>query len=61
VSDRVNGDRRTWKDTVIAYPEEIMRITDRFDIAGLYVWYCHILEHEDDEMMWPYRVLPADP
>lgn len=45
-----------WKDTVIAYPDEITRIKARFDIAGLYVWHCHILEHEDNEMMRPYRV-----
>ncbi len=50
-----------WKDTVIAYPEEITRIKARFDLAGLYVWHCHILEHEDNEMMRPYRVLPAYP
>jgi len=47
-----------WKDTVIAYPEEITRIKARFDIAGLYVWHCHILEHEDNEMMRPFRVRP---
>lgn len=47
-----------WKDTVIAYPKEITRIKARFDIAGLYVWHCHILEHEDNEMMRPYRVEP---
>ncbi len=47
-----------WKDTVIAYPGEITRIKARFDIAGLYVWHCHILEHEDNEMMRPYRVKP---
>ena len=26
---------------------------------GRYVWHCHILEHEDNEMMRPYEVLPA--
>jgi spore coat protein A, manganese oxidase len=26
--------------------------------AGRYVWHCHILEHEDNEMMRPYQVLP---
>jgi spore coat protein A len=26
--------------------------------AGRYVWHCHILEHEDNEMMRPYEVLP---
>src|SRR5262249_26056567 len=46
-------------DTVIAYPGEVTRIRARFDIAGLFVWHCHILEHEDNEMMRPYRVMPA--
>jgi spore coat protein A, manganese oxidase len=23
------------------------------------VWHCHILEHEDNEMMRPYDILPA--
>lgn len=45
------------KDTVIAYPEMITRIKARFDLPGLYVWHCHIVEHEDNEMMRPYRVL----
>lgn len=47
-----------WKDTVIAYPDEITRIKARFDLPGLYVWHCHIVEHEDNEMMRPYRVKP---
>ena len=45
-----------WKDTVIAYPGEITRLKAKFDIAGLYVWHCHIIEHEDNEMMVPYCV-----
>jgi FtsP/CotA-like multicopper oxidase with cupredoxin domain len=45
-----------WKDTVIAYPEEVTRVRALFDIAGLYVWHCHILSHEDNEMMVPYCV-----
>jgi FtsP/CotA-like multicopper oxidase with cupredoxin domain len=45
-----------FKDTVIVYPGEITRIQATFDIAGLYVWHCHILEHEDNEMMRPYCV-----
>ena len=47
-----------FKDTVIAYPDEITRVKARFDIAGLYVWHCHIVEHEDNEMMRPYHVGP---
>ena len=46
------------KDTVIAYPGEITRSKATFDRAGLFVWHCHILEHEDNEMMRPYRVGP---
>jgi FtsP/CotA-like multicopper oxidase with cupredoxin domain len=45
-----------FKDTVISYPGEITTVKARFDIAGLYVWHCHILEHEDNEMMRPYVV-----
>ena len=46
-----------YKDTVIAYPDQITRIKARFDIPGLYAWHCHIVEHEDNEMMRPFRVL----
>lgn len=48
-----------WKDTVVVYPGELTRVKARFDIAGLFVWHCHILEHEDNEMMRPFRVGPA--
>jgi bilirubin oxidase len=47
-----------FKDTVIAYPGEITRIKAKFDIPGLFVWHCHIVEHEDNEMMRPYFVGP---
>ncbi|MHB8811375.1 MAG: multicopper oxidase family protein [Desulfobulbaceae bacterium] len=45
-----------WKDTVIAYPGEVTTVAATFDIPGLYVWHCHIVEHEDNEMMVPYCV-----
>jgi spore coat protein A len=48
-----------YKDTVVVYPGELTRVKARFDIAGLFVWHCHILEHEDNEMMRPFRVGPA--
>ncbi|HMM41808.1 MAG TPA: multicopper oxidase [Thermomicrobiales bacterium] len=44
------------KDTVIAYPGQVTRIAATFDLAGLYVWHCHIVEHEDNEMMRPLVV-----
>ena len=46
------------KDTVIAYPGEMTRVKALFDRPGLFVWHCHILEHEDNEMMRPYRIGP---
>ena len=44
------------KDTVIAYPDEVTRVKATFDLPGLYVWHCHIVEHEDNEMMRPFHV-----
>jgi spore coat protein A, manganese oxidase len=49
-----------WKDTVRADPGMVTRIVVPFEgYAGRYVWHCHILEHEDNEMMRPYEVLPT--
>ena len=44
------------KDTVISYPGEVTRIRAHFDRRGQFVWHCHSLEHEDHEMMRPFRV-----
>ena len=49
------------KDTVIAYPGEVTRVRITFGLGGQYVWHCHIVEHEDNEMMRPYRVGPKQP
>jgi spore coat protein A len=47
-----------WKDTVRADPGMITRIIIPFEgFVGRYVWHCHILEHEDNEMMRPYEVI----
>jgi len=48
------------KDTVIAYPGGITRVKARFDRPGQFVWHCHILEHEDNEMMRPLAVGPQE-
>ncbi len=45
-----------WKDTAIMYPGEVTRIIAKFDRPGEYVWHCHILSHEDHEMMRPLVV-----
>jgi spore coat protein A len=50
-----------WKDTVIAYPGQVTRLRLRFTNPGQFVWHCHIVEHEDNEMMRPYRIGPLQP
>ena len=57
-----------WKDTVIVYSQQITVIRVRFaqqdgsdfpfdaTTGPGYVWHCHILEHEDNEMMRPYII-----
>jgi spore coat protein A, manganese oxidase len=47
-----------WKDTVQMNPGEVTIIKARFDLPGRYVWHCHILEHEEHDMMRPFLVLP---
>ena len=50
-----------FKDTVIAYPGQVTRIRAQFNNPGQFVWHCHIVEHEDNEMMRPYRIGPEQP
>jgi len=53
----VDDNEKGPKDTVRANPNQVARIKANFDIAGKYVWHCHILEHEDNDMMRPYDVV----
>jgi spore coat protein A len=60
-----------WKDTALMYAGEVTTIRIRFapqdgstfnfdaTVGPGYVWHCHILEHEDNEMMRPYVVTTA--
>lgn len=50
-----------WKDTAIMYPGEVTTVIAMFDRPGRYVWHCHILSHEDHEMMRPFHVQPNIP
>lgn len=52
-----NPEEAGWKDTVKAAPGEVVRIIANYDLPGEYVWHCHILEHEDHEMMRPFIVV----
>jgi len=62
---------QAWKDTIQMRPGEVTTIRVRFapiDGTGTYpfvatsgpgyVWHCHIIDHEDNEMMRPYQVVP---
>ena len=49
-----------WKDTAPVYPNQVMRVITKFeDYAGRYVYHCHILEHEENEMMRQFQVVHA--
>jgi len=62
-----SNERPARKDTVKSYPGYVTRVIMRFDLPHgapvtpgqelVYVWHCHILEHEDNEMMRPYKVI----
>jgi o-aminophenol oxidase len=48
------------KDTVRVNRNEVVDIVVRFNVfAGRYMYHCHILEHEDHDMMRPFVVMPA--
>lgn len=52
---------RGWKDIVSAPSAEITRVIMKFSpYTGHYVWHCHILEHEDYDMMRPLLVVPQE-
>jgi spore coat protein A len=47
-----------WKDTFRSMPGEVTRIIAKFDtFTGKYPYHCHILEHEDHEMMRQFEVV----
>lgn len=47
-----------WKDTVLVMPGEKLKLLAKFeDYAGLYLYHCHNLEHEDQGMMRNYRII----
>lgn len=60
VIDR-NGERPPanesgWKDTILVYPDEKVRLIATFKYSGIFMYHCHILEHEDAGMMGQFKV-----
>jgi spore coat protein A len=58
-----------WKDTMLAFPASVTRIIIKFTtqdgqpfpfdptLGPGYVWHCHISDHEDNDMMRPYKLV----
>ncbi len=47
-----------WKDTAVVSPGDVLTILVKFEgYTGRYVYHCHMLEHEDNDMMRPYEVV----
>ena len=46
-----------WKDTIGVNAQETVRIAVRFDVPGVFMYHCHILEHEDTGMMAQIEVI----
>ncbi|WP_137290392.1 multicopper oxidase family protein [Natronorubrum halophilum] len=55
-----------WNDVVAVHPAEVVHVIVHFgeydglfnDQTGEYMWHCHMIEHEDHDMMRPFNVLP---
>ncbi|WP_047984067.1 multicopper oxidase family protein [Ornithinibacillus californiensis] len=45
-----------WKDTFLVYPGEKVRAIATFNHSGVFMYHCHILEHEDAGMMGQFKV-----
>ncbi|WP_311315407.1 multicopper oxidase domain-containing protein [Neobacillus mesonae] len=45
-----------WKDTILVYPGEKVRAVATFNLPGVFMYHCHILEHEDAGMMGQFKV-----
>ncbi len=57
----IDENERGLKDTIRVNPNEIVEIAVRFTTyAGRYMYHCHILEHEDRDMMRPFVTMPTD-
>jgi spore coat protein A len=66
-----DSEEKGYKDTVKAYPGYVTRVIAKFDLPstslldynwktgsfGDWVYHCHILEHEENDMMRPFRVI----
>jgi blue copper oxidase len=52
----VSENERGWKDTVFLFENETVKVLTRFQYRGIFMYHCHILEHEDTGMMGQFKV-----
>lgn len=52
----INANENGNKDTIIMFPGQVTRVIAKYNRAGKFVWHCHILSHEDHEMMRPIEI-----
>jgi len=61
ISHALDDNELGLKDTVRVNPNEVVDIAVRFEsFAGRFMYHCHILEHEDRDMMRPFVTMPAE-
>ena len=57
----IDDNERGLKDTIRVNPNEIVEIAVRFNTySGRYMYHCHILEHEDRDMMRPFVTMAPE-
>jgi spore coat protein A len=57
----IDDNERGLKDTIRVNPKEMVEVAVRFNTySGRYMYHCHILEHEDRDMMRPFVTMPAE-
>ena len=57
----IDDNERGLKDTIRVNPNEIVELAVRFtNYSGRYMYHCHILEHEDRDMMRPFVTMPSE-
>jgi o-aminophenol oxidase len=57
----VDENERGLKDTIRVNPNEMVELAVRFNAySGRYMYHCHILEHEDRDMMRPFVTMPPE-
>jgi spore coat protein A len=58
----LTDDELGWEDTVNIPSTQTARFMVKYDkFAGKFVWHCHLLEHEDHEMMRPFQIVAPEP